>query len=252
MKLSWFCYGLALLSASSICSPTYAEPEANTAANEVRAQLTAKYSTVLSAEISAAIKQLTIREGERFKKGDLLVVFDCAIQQAQLQKAQATAEGATKTFEVNSRLSELESVGTLDVDLAKAKLGEAKADIALTQAALQKCRIQAPFSGRVVTLPAHEHQYMKVGDPILDIIDDSQLELKLIVPSGWLRKLKPGLAFQVHIDELDQDFPAQIDSIGASIDAVSQTVAVVAHVTGKHSELLTGMSGKAIFVNISK
>lgn len=245
----FFC-GLAIFSVSALSVPAYAEAEANAAANEVRAQLTAKYSTILSAEISAAIKQLTVREGERFKKGDLLVVFDCAIQQAQLQKAQATAEGATKTFEVNSRLSELESVSTLDVQVAKAKLGEAKADIALTQAALQKCRVQAPFSGRVVTLPAHEHQYMKVGDPIMDIIDDSQLELKLIVPSGWLRWLKHGLAFQVHIDELNQDFPAQIDSIGASIDAVSQTVPVVAHVTGKHNELLTGMSGKAIFANI--
>jgi RND family efflux transporter MFP subunit len=226
--------------------PIFAE-SGTSAGNEIRAQLTAKYSTTLSAEIAAAVKQLTVREGERFKKGDLLVGFDCSIQQAQLQKAQATAEGATKSFEVNTRLSQLESVSALDVEVAKAKLGEAKADIALTQAGLQKCRINAPFSGRVVSLPAHEHQYLKIGDAIMDIIDDSQLELKLIVPSSWLRWLKTGSNFQVHIDELDQDYPAQIDSIGASIDSVSQTLAVVAHVTGKHNELLTGMSGKALF-----
>lgn len=241
---------LALMTGMSVSA--FAEPVSPASTGEIRAQLTAKYSTTLSAEISAAIKQLTVREGERFKKGDLLVAFDCSIQQAQLQKAQATAEGASKTYEVNSRLSQLESVSTLDVDVAKAKLGEAKADIALTQAALQKCRVSAPFSGRVVTLPAHEHQYLKVGDPIMDIIDDSQLELKLIVPSSWLRWLKPGLAFQVHLDELNQDYPAQLDSIGASIDPVSQTVAVVAHITGKHNELLTGMSGKALFAEPQK
>lgn len=214
---------------------------------EIRAQLTARYSTTLSAEISAVVKQLSVREGQRFAKGDLLVAFDCSIQQAQLQKAQATAEGAGKSFEVNTRLSQLESVSTLDVDMAKAKLGEALADIALTQAALQKCRVNAPFSGRVVSLPAHEHQYLKIGDPIMEIIDDSQLELKLIVPSLWLRWLKPGLAFQVQLDEVNQTYAAHIDSIGASIDPVSQTVPVVAHITGKHGELLAGMSGKALF-----
>ncbi|MBS3954365.1 MAG: efflux RND transporter periplasmic adaptor subunit [Methylomicrobium sp.] len=235
-----------------LCFQVNAEQTDNIAANEVRAQLTARYSTILSAEISAAIKQLTIREGESFKKGDLLVVFDCAIQQAQLQKAQATANGATKTFQVNSRLSELDSVSTLDVEVAKAKLGEANADIALMQASLNKCRIQAPFSGRVVSLPAHQHQYLKIGDPIMDIIDGSQLELKLIVPSVWLRWLKTGQTFQVHIDELNQVFPAQIDSIGASIDPVSQTVPVVGQIKGKHRELLTGMSGKAIFADAVK
>lgn len=234
----------ALLATASLA--THAEPAA-TAGNEIRAQLTAKHSTTLSAEIAATVKELTVRDGDRFKKGDLLVAFDCSIQQAQLQKAEATAVGASKSFEVNSRLSQLESVSALDVEVAKAKLGEARADIALTQAALQKCRIKAPFSGRVVSLTGHEHQYLKTGDAIMDIIDDSQLELKLIVPSVWMRWLKAGLGFQVHLDELNQDYHAQVDSIGANIDPVSQTVSLVAHITGKHNELLTGMSGKALF-----
>lgn len=238
---------LAAVLAVCMCTADEATAETQPFSGEIRAQLIAKHSSTLSAEISAVVKQITVREGERFKKGELLVAFDCSIQQAQLQKAQATAEGASKTFEANSRLSQLESVSNLEVDVAKAKLGEAKADIALTQAGLQKCRVSAPFSGRVVSLPAHEHQYLKVGDPLMEIIDDTQLELKLIVPSLWLRWLKPGGSFQVHLDELNQDYPAQIDTVGASIDPVSQTVPIVAHITGKHSELLTGMSGKALF-----
>lgn len=217
------------------------------AAPEIRAQLTPRHSTSLSAEISAAIKKLTVREGERFKKGQLLAAFDCSIQQAQLAKAEATAQGAEQTFTVNSRLAELQSISSLEVDTAKAKLGEAKADIALTKASLQKCKINAPFDGRVVELPVHEHQYLKVGDLVMNLLDDSQLELKLIVPSSWLSWLKPGIEFQVHIDELTKDYPAKVNSLGASIDPVSQTVVVMAQITGKHQELLTGMSGRAVF-----
>ena len=214
---------------------------------DIRAQLMAKRSATLSAEISAVVKQLTVREGGRFKQGDLLVAFDCSIQQAQLQKAQEAIEGVSKTFEANTRLAQLGSVSSLDVDVARAKLGEAKADVALTQASLQKCKMTAPFSGRVVSVPAHEHQYLKLGDPILEILDDSVLELRLIVPSLWLKWLKPGLDFRVHLDELGQEYPAQIDTIGANIDPVSQTVVLVAHIKGQHPELLTGMSGKALF-----
>ena len=243
------CIGLGLLACSF---SSFSQPDASTAVSDIRAQLTARYSTILSAEISAAINQLKFREGERFKKADLLIAFDCSIQQAQLQKAQATAEGAHKAFEVNSRLSELQSVSTLEVDVAKAKLGEAKADIALGHAALQKCRIFAPFPGRVVSLSGREHQYMKLGDPIMEIIDDSELELKLIVPSAWLRWLKTGQAFQVHIDELGKDYPAEIKNIGASIDPISQTVPVLAFIKGKYAELLTGMSGKAVFPQLTQ
>lgn len=234
---------------SLLCShPAVAEkPSAST---EVRAQLIAKRSATLSAEISAVVKQLTVREGGRFKQGDLLVAFDCSIQQAQLQKAQATIEGVNKTYEANTRLAQLGSVSSLDVDIAKAKLGEAKADVTLTQASLQKCKITAPFSGRVVAVPAHEHQYLKLGDPIVEILDDSVLELRLIVSSLWLQWLKPGLEFRVHLDELNQDYPAMIDAIGANIDPVSQTVVLVAHIKSQYPELLTGMSGKAIFTQI--
>jgi len=214
---------------------------------EIRAQLTPRDATTLAAELPAVIEKLTVRDGERFKKGLLLVQFDCAIQQAQLQKARATAKGAAKTYDVNSRLAQLESVSTLEVEVAAAKLGEAKADVALMLATLEKCKIHAPFSGRVVELKAHQHQHLKVGEPIMEILNDSALELKLIVPSLWLRWLKPGQAFKVHIEELDRDFPAEIITLGASIDPVSQTVPVIGRISGQHPELLAGMSGKALF-----
>ncbi|WP_150052106.1 MULTISPECIES: efflux RND transporter periplasmic adaptor subunit [Methylomonas] len=214
---------------------------------EVRVQLAPINTTTLSAELAAVIQKLTVRDGERFKHGELLVEFDCSIQKAQLDKAQATADGAKKTYDVNSRLAQLESISSLEVDVAEAKLGEAKADIALYKASLKKCRISAPFSGRVAQLHAHQYQHLKVGDPIMDILDDGQLEIRMIVPSPWLSWLKAGQKFQIHIDELNQEYPAEVSTLGARIDPVSQTVAVIGKIKGKHPELLAGMSGQAKF-----
>lgn len=238
--------------AALVCLPGLAQaadPGHAVSATEIRAQLAPRYSTTLSAELPATIVQLDVRDGERFKKGQVLVAFDCAVQQAQLHKAQATAQGANKTYEVNSRLAKLESASTLDVEVAAAKAGEAHADIAVMRATLSKCQITAPFDGRVVELSAHPHQYLKLGDPIMEILDDSQLELKLIVPSLWLQWLKVGQAFTVKLDETAKEYPAEISMVGARIDPVSQSIPVVGRIQGQHHELLAGMSGKAVFPN---
>ena len=63
----------------------------------------------MAAEIGARINRLPISEGGAFKAGQLLVGFDCSLQQAQLQKAQAELEGAEQTFKANQRMAELNS-----------------------------------------------------------------------------------------------------------------------------------------------
>ncbi|MBF0125395.1 MAG: HlyD family secretion protein, partial [Magnetococcales bacterium] len=93
-----------------------------------------------------------------------------------------------------------------------------------------------------------EQQYVQPGQPMLDIIDDSVLELEFIVPSRWLVWLKPDLMFQVQIDETAKEYPAKVLRIGAKVDPVSQSVKLVAAISGKFPELMAGMSGK---VNIA-
>lgn len=72
---------------------------------EIRAQLLPRRYTTIAAEIGAKINRLPIAEGGAFKAGQMLVSFDCSLQQAQLQKAQAELQGATQTHSTNMRLS---------------------------------------------------------------------------------------------------------------------------------------------------
>ncbi|WP_054773694.1 efflux RND transporter periplasmic adaptor subunit, partial [Methylogaea oryzae] len=222
-------------------------PAASAGQTEIRAQLSPRDETTLSAEVPAEVAKLTVRKGERFKKGQLLVAFDCAAQQAQLHKAQAVLQGAHKTYEVNQRLAKLQSASALEVELAQAKMAEAQADIALYRSSLDKCQIMAPFDGRVVDVPAHAHQYLQVGNPIMEILDDSQLDVEALVPSQWLRWLKPGARFTLQVEETGREYQTEVVTLGARIDPVSQSIAVVGRIVGPHDELLAGMSGKAVF-----
>ena len=74
-----------------------------------------RYTTV-AAEIGAKINRLPVPEGSAFKAGQLLVSFDCTLQQTQLQKAQAELDGTEQTLKSNQRLAELNSVGQLELE----------------------------------------------------------------------------------------------------------------------------------------
>lgn len=232
-----------------------AAPAAPTAAakpsleqREIRAQLAPHRSTTLAAEIGAKINRLPVKEGGAFKAGQNLVSFDCSIQQAQLNRARASLAGAEATYKGNKRLSELGSIGKIEMDVSETEVAKNRADVGATSTMLSKCNIAAPFSGRIAEQKAHEQQYVQPGQAILEIIDDSVLEIEFLVPSKWLAWIKSGAKFQVSIDETRKDYPAQILRIGARVDPVSQSVKLVAAIDGRFPELIAGMSGR---INLS-
>jgi len=224
-------------------SPDAAAPESG---QEIRAQLTPRQYTTLSSEMAARIDRIATRVGERFKKGDILVAFDCAAQKAQLAHAQAVLTQAEKTFVINQRLMQLKSTGQLELDIAAAEVEKAKADRLAAEAAVAKCTIIAPFDGIAVDQKAREFQYTNAGQPLLDILDDHGLEVELIAPSRWLAWLKPGMAFKVEIHETEKAYAAKVTRLSGRVDPVSQTIKVIGEITQTSPELMAGMSGRAV------
>ncbi|BAE49945.1 efflux RND transporter periplasmic adaptor subunit [Paramagnetospirillum magneticum] len=214
--------------------------------SDIRAQLTPRDYTTLAAEIGAKVERIAVREGERFTKGQALVAFDCSIQKAQLSEARASLSAADKTLAVNKRLLELQTIGKLENDVSMAEADKARAKEVASAAVVAKCQITAPFDGRVVEQKVRSQQFVQPGQALLDILDDSELELDFVVPSKWLVWLKPGHGFQVVIDETAKTYPVKMTRVGARIDPVSQTVKVTGTIGGRFPELSAGMSGKVL------
>lgn len=215
---------------------------------EIRAQLAPRRFTTLAAEIGAKINRLSAQEGASFRQGQTLVSFDCSLPQAQLDRAKAMLSAASKTWTANKRLAELNSIGKVELDVSEAEVMKNRAEVAAMSTMLGKCAIAAPFAGRVAEQKVREQQYVQPGQALLEIIDDSVLELEFIVPSKWLAWLKPGYAFQVAIDETGKSYPAKVLRIGARVDPVSQSVKLAAAIDGRFPELISGMSGR---INLS-
>lgn len=236
------------VSAQHVANPYLSElSAAGVGPRQVRAQLVPMESAVISTEIAGRIADLSLKEGERFEKGQRLIGLDCDIGQARLEKAAAQADEAQKTLGINRRLDQLGSVSELELDISAARLRAARAEMALMQAMVDRCEIIAPFSGRVAKLNVRRHQFVAEGDPLIEILNDRNLEIEMVVPSSWLQKIQTDATFEVMLDETGQRYDAVVTRIGARIDPVSQSVKVFGALHQHYDGLLSGMSGAAVF-----
>jgi len=213
---------------------------------EMRAQLSPQRFTTLSSELAAKIKRISVKEGERFEAGQPLVEFDCSLQAAQLSKARAQLSATKNTWRGNKRLAELNAIGKVELRNSEAEMMKARADVRFLEVTLQKCRLNAPYDGRVAEQKAREQQFVQAGQPLLEIFDDSALELEFIAPSRWLVWLKPGHRFEVLIEDTKKTYPAKLLRIAARADPVSQSIKAVGVIDGNYPELIAGMSGRIL------
>ncbi len=103
--------------------------------------------------------------------------------------------------------------------------------------------IRAPYDGRVAEQKVRPEEFVQPGQAVLEIIDDALPEVNFIAPSKWLAWLRVGQAITVTIEETSRTYNARIERIGAKVDAVSQSVKLIAALEGEHPELIAGMSG---------
>lgn len=213
---------------------------------EMRAQLMSQKGTVLSAEMPGRIEHIALHDGDRFQQGQVLMAFDCSLQDAQLAKAEAQLLAAENTRQGQQRLAELNAIGQVELRNSEAEVLKAQADVTYLQVMVSRCEINAPYDGRVIKFNVREHQSVQAGEELLEIIDNAALALEVLVPSQWLTWFTPGYRFDVQIDDTAKTYPVKLLRTAARVEPVSQTVRAVAELDGDFHELLPGMSGTVI------
>lgn len=203
----------------------------------------------MSSDLQAQVAKTNFKEGDRFKKGDVLIEFDCRRYQAELDAAEAQALEARLGLENNVTLDKYKAVGRADLEVSKAKLMKGEAEARGLRARLDQCKITAPFDGRISELFIQTHETPSVGKPLLTVIEDQSLEIELIAPSDWLKWLVAGTRFSFTVDETGTQLAARVTRIGAAVDPVSQTIKIMAafDTDAASAGILSGMSGSAEF-----
>jgi membrane fusion protein (multidrug efflux system) len=115
-----------------------------------RAVISAIDRTILSAEISGNVVYLPAGDGEYFKKGALLAKIDCAIYEAQQRKIEIQKKIALYQMQKNEQLNKLNAIGAFEVLISQEEYSKQGAELDIVSVNVKRCKIYAPFNGRVV------------------------------------------------------------------------------------------------------
>ena len=218
-----------------------------TAAPPIGAQVVARSTAPLAAPMAGQLIVFPAVDGEEVREGQVLARFNCAQQEAMRKRAQAELVKRQDILQTQQALKALNAYSKADFAAARNDVEVAKAELGLAQTAIDNCEVKAPFSGRVAGTSVRNFQFVQAGAPLLDLVDDRDLEVELIVSSTLLSWLKPGADVRVHVTETQQDYAARITRLSGKVDAASQTIKVYGKISGDVSTLLPGMSGVATF-----
>ncbi|WP_310565028.1 efflux RND transporter periplasmic adaptor subunit [Hydrogenophaga sp.] len=189
--------------------------------------LRSRQSVILRPEVAGRIAQIGFAEGQRVRKGQLLVQLDDVLQRAELSQAQAQRSIARTNLQRNEELVAQAFVAQRVLDESRAALQVADAQVALAQARLARMRVVAPFDGTVGLRNINLGEYVKDGADLVNLEDTSQLTVDFRLPERYQTRIATGQSVKVALDALpDKTFNARVQAVDPLLDANGRSIAV--------------------------
>jgi membrane fusion protein (multidrug efflux system) len=215
--------------------------------------LRARQAVMMRPEVSGRVVAIGFADGQRVRRGQLLVQLDDKLQTAQLQQAQAQAAIARTTLQRNRELAAQGFISASAVDQSAASLEVAEAQVALATAQLQRMRVVAPFDGMAGIRHVNLGDYVKDGDDLVAVEDTSTLWVDYRLPERDLARVRVGQGVEVTLDAAPQQrWRARVEALDAQIDPGGRSLLVRARLDNAGATLKSGMFARTRTVFASR
>jgi len=214
-------------------------------------------NVIISPKKAGIIDEILVKEGDRVKKGQVLVQLDDVDARLQVERAEAGVKQAVAAVETNRNIvpryqklheSQVIPQQTLDELILRFKVDEAKLDLAkvelnVARQNLLDHRITSPIEGVVNLKIASlgEHVNVAPKDEILSIVQMDPLELEFYVPENWVGKIRLGSMVQYTVKAFSEEkFSASLQFISPTSDPSTRNVKMKAVAKNPHDRLKPG------------
>jgi membrane fusion protein (multidrug efflux system) len=207
----------------------------------------ANESVDISTKTSNIVTEVTFRDGERVKRGQVLVQLDNAQARADVAAAQAAVTESETLYNRSRELLNTQALSKSSFDQLEATLKANRARLAAANARLEDTVIRAPFSGRVGLRRVSVGTLVSPGDVITTLDDTSVIKLDFSVPENFLASLREGLSIRATAPAFPgRSFAGAVASIDSRVDMTTRSVTVRALLANDDGALKPGM-----FLNVS-
>jgi len=229
---------------------------------------------VLNAPVDGRVARIAVEEGQAVARGDLLVQFEDAIQQAVREAAAIRANAQAQRRRAELELEETEimlarvteaferdAAGEWEVrrarvrrDLAKIAVLNvaesarvAQAELQLENERLARHRLTAPWDGVVVRLTAEDGSTLTRSDPVVQLVNFDELIIEIHLPVSMYAGMEMGRAYRFQADPpVDAELTGRLRFVDRLIDPGSQTFRCVFAVDNRQTQLPAGFAATLI------
>lgn len=223
--------------------------------------------TTVKSRVAGQIADVTVREGDRVKQGQVVARLDVADLTARLDErksmlraAEADADLAAKTRANRLQLFERGIVAKTQLDQADADyyhkqhiLAANQSQVLVAQKALNDAVVKAPMDGIVAERIANPGETVPVDGRILTIVDTARMEVTAMVPASDVARLRIDQPAGIRVDGFgDRAFAGTISRIAPMTQSGSRVVPVYVAITEREAALRGGMFAQGEIVVAEK
>ncbi|HEY5647418.1 MAG TPA: efflux RND transporter periplasmic adaptor subunit, partial [Pseudomonadales bacterium] len=135
-------------------------------------------------EVGGRITEFYVSEGDDVVQGEVLARLDARDYEANLKASQANLRKAEADLRRSQNIYKEDpgAISTETIDTHQRAVDVAKANLAVSQKALDDTKLRAPFSGRMARKLVEDFQNVTAKEPVLVLQDTSTLEIEINVP----------------------------------------------------------------------
>ncbi|WP_299011885.1 efflux RND transporter periplasmic adaptor subunit [uncultured Shewanella sp.] len=213
----------------------------------------ANESMTVTSKVSDVITKVNFNDGDRVKKGQLLVQLHDEGQAAQVTIAKVQLHDHKREFDRIRELVTSQTVAGSERDRLQTAIDTANAQLLEAQAALADRQIKAPFSGVLGLRRVSVGALVSPGDEITTLDDISIIKLDFSVPERFLQAIKIGQKVEANAMAYgDEPFIGQVTSIDSRVNPATRAVIVRTEIPNAKGRLLPGMLMKVKLIKASR
>ena len=226
---------------------------------EISGPLVAPGTAVVRAKAAATLLSLSVAEGSRVQRGQLLGQLDftelnhrVAERTAQWEAARANWAQAERAHAQSERLSAQRFISDAALDVSRSTLDTARAQAVAAEAALntlkasaKEAALLAPISGIVSKRHVVPGEKLSLEQPVVTLIDLATLELAGAVGIHEVSRVRPGMPVEVRVEGVERQVKGQISRVAPAAEPGTRSIGVVVSLPNPREELRAGMFATA-------
>lgn len=210
---------------------------------ELPATIRSNEKVNITSTVSEKIDRILFEEGIKVKKGQVLVTLNKAEEDAILKQFEAELNEAKINYNRALKLSENGNISQSILENRLTQKEKLSGKVEEIRAKINELILIAPFNGIIGIRNYSEGSFIKPGDIITTIYDNSFLKIEAFAPEAHINKIKVGDKINISIKSYAGNLRGEVYVVDPFIDIETRSFKLLS-IMENNNEIKPGMMAK--------